>query len=94
MGSGEIGKLAANTAIKFTDRPVVVSIVGRSVTRSQTLDPLLKESDILVDASKRHEPWKSIISNHQLALLPEDALIVDLSVDDYDVNISPIGQGH
>jgi|ADurb_Gel_02_Slu_FD_contig_41_458514_length_1927_multi_4_in_0_out_0_1 alanine dehydrogenase len=91
LGSGEIGKLAANTAIKFTDRPVVVSIVGRSVTRDpKLLDPLLKESDILVDASKRHEPWKSIISNHQLALLPEDALIVDLSVDDYDVNISPI----
>ena len=91
LGSGEIGKLAANTAIKFTDRPVVVSIVGRSVTRDpKLLAPLLKETDILVDASKRNETRKSIISNHQLALLPEDALIIDLSADDYDVNVSPI----
>ncbi|MDD3143900.1 MAG: alanine dehydrogenase [Candidatus Cloacimonetes bacterium] len=91
LGSGEMGKLAADTAVKFTDRSVVVSVVGRSVTRTPgLLNPLLKESDILVDASKRHETHKSIVSNHQLELLPENALIIDLSADDYDVNISPI----
>lgn len=91
LGSGEIGKLAADIAIQNSQLPTIVTVVGRSVTQDTSItNSLLRNTDVLVDASKRHKTHISIISNEQLGLLPQDALIMDLSADDYDTNVSPI----
>jgi len=91
LGSGEIGKISANIAIKRAPVPVIATVIGRSVTQDDgIMNEMLSKTDVLVDASKRHLPHKSIISNEQLGTLPEDALIIDLSADDYDTNVSPI----
>lgn len=91
LGSGEIGKLATDTAILKSKVPAIVSVVGVSVTKNaKVMDELLAETDVLVDASKRVKTHEHIVSNEQLGLLPQDALIIDLSADDYDVNVTPI----
>lgn len=91
LGSGEIGRLAADIAIHKSTVPVIVTVVGVSVTKSKILlNELLTTADILVDASKRLRSHEYIVSNEQLGLLPTNALIIDLSADDYDVNVTPI----
>ena len=91
LGHGEIGKICVEKAIKLVYKPIIVTVAGRSVTSQKIiLNKLLSESDILVDATKRDNPSKYIISNDQINLLPIDAVILDISADDYDVQINPI----
>ncbi len=91
VGPGEIGRLAVDYALKLAPIPAVVKCIGRSVTKEKELmRKLLSETDMLVDSSKRSETHKHIIDNDLLGALPEHAVIVDISADDYDVSIDPI----
>ncbi len=91
IGHGEIGKICVEKAIKLASKPVIVTVAGRSVTSQKNiLNKLLSDTDILVDSSKRDDPKKYIISNDQINLMPSDSIILDISADDYDVNINPI----
>ncbi len=90
IGTGEIGKLAVDIAVHLSPVPTIVSAVGRSVTvNTDILRDLLKETDILIDATKRSDTSKYIISNELIGFLPENAVIIDLSADDYDTSIDP-----
>lgn len=91
VGPGEIGRLAVDYALKLAPVPAIVKCIGRSVTKEKELmRKLLSETDVLVDSSKRNETHKHIIDNDMLGALPEHAVIVDISADDYDVSIDPI----
>ncbi len=67
-----------------------VNLLTRSITTNEAhLNSVLKNTDILVDASWRHETSKSIIKNHEIAELPEHAILLDITADPYDLNIDP-----
>lgn len=53
------------------------------------MESLFRETDILVDATQRINPSSPVVPNDWIAWLPEHALIVDLSVDPYTLDISP-----
>lgn len=102
IGSGVVGKHAVDAASKFGRRErnalhmekggagVVVRTVGRNITSQPgQLIALLDKTDVLVDATQRYNPSKPIIRNEWLSHLPQDAIIVDLSVDPYSLDSDP-----
>lgn len=102
LGTGMIGKHAMDAAtklgnvernrlhIKRRGAGAIAVIVGRNVTyQARIMENLFRQTDILVDATQRLNPAMPVVPNDWIAWLPEHALIVDLSVDPYTVDISP-----
>lgn len=102
LGSGMVGRHAVDAATKFGGRArnqhhmevggrgVHVRVVGRNLSSDK--DCMLKifnTCDVLVDATQRDDPSVPIIPNEWLAALPQNAIIVDLSVDPYTPNADP-----
>jgi alanine dehydrogenase len=96
LGSGMVGKHAVEAATKLgnTERNTehiatggsgtIAMTIGRNVSSSPVLmERLMREADILVDATQRREPSKPVIPNDWIAWLPEHAIIADLAVDPY-----------
>ena len=71
---------------------VVIRLLPRTVTYSDKLMiSILKETDILVDASKRQDLSKCIIKNELLGYLPNHSIILDITADRYDIGqVKPI----
>jgi alanine dehydrogenase len=70
---------------------IIIRMIPRNITKDKKLlAPILKETDILVDASKRSDPSEIIIPNRLISLLPQHAIILDLSADPYNDRISPM----
>jgi len=71
---------------------VVIRLLPRTITYSDELMiPILKETDILVDASKRVDLSKCIIKNELLGYLPSHSIILDITADRYDIGqVKPI----
>lgn len=104
MGTGMVGRHAFDAASKLGDRArneasiaqggvgAVVMGIGRNLTANpDALRNLLTETDILVDTTLRDDPSKLIIPNAWLADLPSHAVIVDLAVDPYTLDVnSPV----
>ena len=91
IGTGELGKLAVDYAVKLAPAPAIVTSVGRSMTDDRIeMIKLLSNTDMIIDSSKRTETHKHIIDNDMLGSLPEHAVIVDISADDYDTSVNPI----
>jgi alanine dehydrogenase len=102
LGTGMIGKHAVDAATKLgsiernllhiqKQGPGAIAVtVGRNVTyQSAIMESLFRQTDILVDATQRLNPSLPVIRNDWISWLPEHALIVDLSVDPYTIDISP-----
>ena len=102
MGTGMIGKHALDAATKFGSRArnlrlieeknagVIASALGRNITANpEILKKILRETDILVDATQREDASHPIIENAWLAQLRQDAIIVDLCVDPYILDVEP-----
>ena len=96
MGTGMVGRHTADAAVHLGNIErnnkhieeggfgAVCKAVGRNVTTHQEeMITLLKETDILVDATQRREPSEPVIPNDWIQYLPEHAILVDLSVDPY-----------
>lgn len=101
MGAGQVGKHAAEAAIKYGNRerwtewskrgtpPVAASMVGRRITGDlQWLKGRLETTDVLVDATQRDRSDVPLLPNAVLNWLPEHAVVCDLNVDPY----VPMGQ--
>lgn len=56
-----------------------------STLYTDTVATVLAETDLLIDATKRVDTTKVIISNQLLEHLPENAVILDLTADPYEV---------
>lgn len=102
IGTGMVGKRAVEAATKMgniernndhiaSNGPGVVAIsVGRNIaSNAATMETLLRQADILVDASQRRNPSKPVIPNDWIACLPQHAVIVDLAVDPYTLEADP-----
>jgi alanine dehydrogenase len=102
MGAGQVGKHAVEFATKYGDDArneafmrlglpgVEVVTTGRNLTRdSAYLRRRLAVTDILVDATQRHDPSVPLIPNAWIAEMPPHAVICDLVVDPYLLDASP-----
>jgi alanine dehydrogenase len=102
FGTGMVGKHAVDAATKLGNiernnqhiqngGPGVLALsVGRNVSSNYTLlEKLIRQADILVDASQRRDPTRPLIPNEWLAWLPEHAVIADLAVDPYTLEATP-----
>jgi alanine dehydrogenase len=102
LGAGMIGKHAVEAATKLGSiernrlhvqkrgAGAIAVTVGCNVTyQAAIMESLFCQTDILVDATQRLNASLPVVPNDWIAWLPEHALIVDLSVDPYTVDISP-----
>ena len=82
MGSGGVGLMAVDEAIHLSDVPVVVTTIGRGMTKDKArLGDVLANTDILVDATYRQDPSLIIVPRKMVDLMPSGAVICDLAVD-------------
>jgi alanine dehydrogenase len=102
FGSGMVGKHAVDAATKLgiVERnnqhiqdggPGSIALcVGRNL--SQNVDQvrkLFKQTDVLVDATQRRNTSLPVVPNAWLSWLPKHAVIADLAVDPYTLDIDP-----
>jgi alanine dehydrogenase len=102
MGAGEIGKHAVEAATKYGNvtrseqlsryglAGVEVVSIGRNLSCDERyLTQRLAVTDVLVDATQRHDPSLPLVTNDQLGFLPAHAVICDLVVDPYLLTADP-----
>ena len=102
MGAGRVGRHAVESATKYGDDArndafaraglpgVEVITAGRNLTSDpEYIKSQLPTTDILVDAAARRDPSRPLIPNAWLALLPKHAVVCDLSVDPYLLDVEP-----
>ncbi len=102
LGTGMVGKHALDAATKFGSRArneshiatsgmgVLATGVGRNITNDPIqMEKLLRDTDVLVDTTLRRDPSKPIVPNVWLAWLPAHAVVVDLAVDPYLLDVTP-----
>jgi len=102
LGTGMVGKHAIEAATKLGNiernndhiasnglGAVSVSIGRNIASNSTTMKTLMRETDILVDASQRRNPSKPVVHNDWIAWLPKHAVLVDLAVDPYTLDANP-----
>jgi alanine dehydrogenase len=102
LGSGGVGTHAVQAAIRYGDPKIwseyaannipgnIVRVVDYDLTSHQGyLQELLKTTILLIDATQRSDPSQIIVPNSYIALMPKNAVILDLSVDPYDFKQEP-----
>lgn len=103
IGMGMVGLTAAKAARRYASKEinakmkdigakgVLVKLLPRNITCDiEEMIHIIKETDILVDASTRNDTSKYIIENKFLAYLKEHAVILDLTADPYLTDSTPI----
>ncbi len=102
LGTGMIGKHAIEAATKLGNvernndhilagGPGAIAVsVGRNLSSNpDTMERLMRQCDILVDATQRRDSSKPVVPNEWIAWLPEHAVVVDLAVDPYSLETHP-----
>ena len=92
IGAGGVGQNCVKSFEVLSDQEflgtdctgVVTTVLSRTITGNEkALAKIFADCDILVDASKRVDFSKHILTNKVLGYLPENAIILDLSADRY-----------
>jgi alanine dehydrogenase len=102
IGTGMVGKHAVDAATKLgnilrnndhismSGSGSLAVVVGRNITsNSSIMEGLFRQADILVDAAQRRDPSRPVVPNEWIDWLPEHAIITDLSVDPYTLDVEP-----
>ena len=102
MGAGTVGKHAVEFATKYGDDArneafmrfglpgVEVVTTGRNLTQDTGyFRERLAITDVLVDATQRHDPSVPVVRNEWIGLMPPHAVLCDLIVDPYLVDVEP-----
>jgi len=102
MGAGAVGMYAIQAAIRYGNeetwqRMAAIGATGVQVTavdydltnHPAIMQQIIKYTDILVDATQRTDPSKPIIPNDWIGMMRAHAILVDLSVDPYDLTVEP-----
>ncbi len=101
IGLGSVAQGAAKALEEVSDKEfldknpkvpgVIIRMLPRTITKDiNELEKILKNTDMLIDASRRSDPSKIIIPNSLIGVLPKHAIIVDITADPYNENIFPI----
>ena len=96
LGTGMVGRRAVDAAVHLGNVErnnqhiqrggpgVVCEAVGRNVTvNPEKMTEMLKQTDVVVDATQRHNPAQPVVPNDWIQHLPQHAILLDLSVDPY-----------
>ena len=96
LGPGAVGAHAMQAAANYGNAGLRRELAARGVPggtvtavdydltgRAEVMRPLLKRTDILVDATQRPDPSRPVIPNAWVGWLPKHAVLLDLSVDPY-----------
>lgn len=102
LGTGMVGKHAVDATTKLGNiernnqhiqqgGPGALAIaVGRNISTNPVfMQQLFREADILVDATQRRDTSKPVVPNAWIEWLPEHAVLTDLAVDPYALDIQP-----
>lgn len=102
LGVGAVGMHAVQAASRYGDIQLWQLLAKRGipgvqvnavdydvVNNEEHMRELLSRTDILVDATQRPDPSKVVIPNEWIGLMPEHAVLVDLSVDPYNFETDP-----
>jgi alanine dehydrogenase len=102
LGVGAVGMHAVQAASRYGDMKLWQTLAERGVPgvqvtavdydltdHEEVMKKILSRTDILVDATQRPDPSKVVIPNEWVGLLPEHAVLVDLSVDPYNCSLDP-----
>lgn len=102
LGTGMVGKHAVEATTKLgnvernnrhmaSDGPGSIAIsIGRNISENPAqMERLLRNADVMVDASQRRDPSRPVVPNDWIAWLPEHAVVVDLAVDPYLLDNTP-----
>ena len=99
IGMGFVAQQAAKALEEFSDIEflekeipgVVVRMLPRTITNHYNLlEEIMKNTDLLIDASKRLDTTKYIVSNKLIGYLPQSAVILDISADPYNDKLNPV----
>jgi alanine dehydrogenase len=102
LGTGMVGKHAVDAGTKLGNiernndhismgGPGAIAItVGRNISaQADTMQSLMQNADILVDATQRRKTNQPVIPNSWISWLPEHSVVVDLAVDPYTLTVNP-----
>jgi len=102
MGAGAVGMFAIQAAIRYGNQDYWQKMAHAGVTGVQVtavdydltnhphiMQQIIKYTDILVDATQRVDTSVPIIPNEWVGLMRPHAVLVDLSVDPYDISTDP-----
>lgn len=65
-------------------------IATRTITQNKVVfEKLLKEADLLIDTTQSKDGTQVIVTNQQVGLLPEHAVILDIAAERYDFTVDP-----
>ncbi len=103
LGAGGVGVHVVQAAVHYGDPElrrrlaeagvpgVQVRVLDYDLTgHINVMRTILEHTDILVDATSRHDPSRPVIPNEWVGWLPSHAVILDLSVDPYDFSSAEI----
>jgi alanine dehydrogenase len=103
LGTGMVGKHAIDAATKLgnierNNRHIglkgpgaIATCLGRNITNfPEQMERLLRQTDVLVDATNRRDPSVPIVPNDWLDWLPPQAVVADLAVDPYLLDNHPV----
>lgn len=98
LGAGAVGSHVVQAAVRYGDdalrqRLAAAGVPGVQVTvvdydlagHADVMPAILARTDMLVDATQRPDPSRVVIPNDWIAYLPVHAVLLDLSVDPYDI---------
>lgn len=102
LGAGAVGGHAIHAATRYGDPRLredlaAARVPGVEVTvadfdltwHEYYMLNRLERTDLLIDATQRPDATRVIIPNEWVAALPQDAVILDLTVDPYDFSVDP-----
>jgi alanine dehydrogenase len=97
MGAGAVGIHVVRAAIRYGNNALWQELASRGVpgalvtaveydtTRLKwVMMNILSQTDVLVDATQRLDPGLPVIPNEWIAVMPQHAVLLDLSVDPYN----------
>ena len=98
MGVGGVGQNCIRSLEILSDREflgkeaygILPQICTRTITgHPELFDELLKDCQLVVDATQRRDETVYVMTNRQVGLLPKDAVILDICADRYDFIVDP-----
>lgn len=102
LGAGAVGSHAIRAATRYGDPKlredlasanvpgVEVTVADFDLTRHENyMLGRLEQTDLLIDATQRQDPTRAVVPNDWVGALPQDSVVLDLSVDPYDSSVDP-----
>jgi alanine dehydrogenase len=102
LGAGGVAGHAIRAATRYGDPQLREELVSRRVPgvevtvadfdltwHEEYMRSRLERTDLLIDATQRLDPSRPVVPNEWIAAMPDDAVILDLSSDTYDLSGDP-----